>query len=118
MRIGRSAHQSNEAVSTNLGGGVDSFTSTTVLWQPSAMTDARHFLIAKLRQIIDGGDITNAELDAAMIDPTVLGGAERKAWHGLSYWADDSDIRARDSSYAPSRRRQLADLLDDLETDL
>jgi len=44
-----------------------------------------------------------------------LRGAERKAWHGLSYWADDDDIRAKDPAYAPSRRRQLVDLLADLE---
>jgi len=79
------------------------------------MSDTRAFLINSLRRVIDGGDVTNEELDAAIADPAALRGAERKAWHGLSYWADDDDIRAKDPAYAPSRRRQLVDLLADLE---
>lgn len=79
------------------------------------MSDARIFLLSALRHVIDGGDITNSELDAAILEPAALRGAERKAWHGLSYWADDDDIRAKDPAYAPSRRRQLSDLLSALE---
>lgn len=79
------------------------------------MTDVRTFLVDSLRTVIAGGDVTNDQLDAAIADPVLLRGAERKAWHGLSYWADDDDIRAKDPAYAPSRRRQLATLLIDLE---
>lgn len=79
------------------------------------MTDARMFLIASLRRVIDGGDVTNDQLYAAIADPGTLRGAEQKAWHGLSYWADDEDIRAKDPAYAPLRRRQLNDLLVALE---
>ncbi|WP_088367393.1 hypothetical protein [Sphingomonas dokdonensis] len=79
------------------------------------MTDARTFLPATLRRVIDGGDVTNDELDAAIATPARLRGAERNAWHGLSYWADDDDVRAKGQAYAPSRRRQLADLLCALE---
>ena len=79
------------------------------------MTRVRTFLIDILRHVTDGGDVTNDELDAAIADPAGLRGAERKAWHGLSYWADDDDIRAKDPSYALSRRQQLGDLLADLE---
>jgi hypothetical protein len=61
--------------------------------------------------------VTNAELDTAIVTPADLRGAERKAWHGLSYWADDDDIRAKNSAYAPSRRRQLASLLSALENE-
>jgi hypothetical protein len=85
------------------------------LGQFAVMTDARTFLINSLQRVIDGGDVTNDELDAAIADPARLRGAERKAWHGLSYWADDDDIRAKDPGYGPSRRRQLADLLADME---
>lgn len=81
------------------------------------MTEARIFLINTLRRVIGGGDVTNHQLNDAIADATSLRGAERKAWHGLSYWADDDDIRAKDPAYAPSRRRQLADLLNDLERD-
>lgn len=81
------------------------------------MTEARTFLLATLRRVIDGGDVTNDELDAAITAPADLRGAERKAWHGLSYWADDDDIRVKDPAYAPSRRRQLANLLSDLENE-
>lgn len=79
------------------------------------MNHARIFLINILRHVIDGGDVTNAELNAAITDPATLQGVERKAWHGLSYWADDDDVRTKDLAYAPSRRRQLADLLSNLE---
>jgi hypothetical protein len=81
------------------------------------VTNARTFLLATLRRVIDGGDVTNDELDAAIAAPAGLRGAERKAWHGLSYWADDDDVRAKDPAYAPSRRRQLADLLSALENE-
>jgi hypothetical protein len=81
------------------------------------MTNARTFLIGFLGRIIDGGDVTNDDLNAAAVDPAALRGAERNAWHGLSYWADDDDIRAKDPAYAPARRSQLADLLTDLENE-
>lgn len=79
------------------------------------MTEASSFLVESLRRVIAGGDVTNDQLDAAIANPAALRGAERNAWHGLSYWADDDDIRAKDSEYAPSRRRQLASRLIDLE---
>ncbi|MCW6532259.1 hypothetical protein NED98_18580 [Sphingomonas sp. MMSM20] len=81
----------------------------------AAVSNARTFLIDALRHVIDGGDITNGELDAAIAQPIELRGAQRKAWYGLSYWADDEDIRAKDPAYGPSRRRQLVDLLANLE---
>lgn len=85
------------------------------LGQSGGVTDARAFLINSLRHVINGGDVTNDELDDAIADPAGLRGAERRAWHGLSYWADDDDIRAKSPAYAPSRRRQLSNLLNDLE---
>ena len=78
------------------------------------MTDARTFLVDCLQRVIDGGDVTNDELDAVIADPAGLRGVERKAWHGLGYWADDDDIREKDPKYAPSRRQQLIGLLGDL----
>lgn len=81
------------------------------------MTDARTFLMESLQRVIAGGDMTNDQLYAAIADPAGLRGAERKAWHGLSYWADDDDIREKDPAYAPSRRRQLAVLLTELENE-
>jgi hypothetical protein len=85
------------------------------MYQFDAVTEARTVLLATLRRVIDGGDVTNDELDAAIIAPADLRGAERKAWHGLSYWADDDDIRAKDPAYALSRTWQLSDLLSALE---
>lgn len=79
------------------------------------MTDARAFLIDCLQRVIGGDDVTNCDLGAAIVDPASLRGAERKAWHGLSYWADDDDIREKHPEYATSRRRQLAHLLVHLE---
>lgn len=81
------------------------------------MTETRTFLLKTLRHVIDGGDVTNDELNEAVASPEGLRGAERTAWHGLSYWADDDDIRAKDPAYAPSRRQQLADLLCALENE-
>ena len=71
----------------------------------------RPFLEEALRRVAEGGDITNDELSAAIPDPTALEGADRKAYHGLSYWADDADIRAKDAAYGPARREALKDLL-------
>lgn len=85
------------------------------LRQFAIVTEVSTFLIDSLRRVIAGGDMTNDELDAAIADPVGLRGAERKAWHGLSYWADDDDIRTKDPNYAPSRRQQLGNLLADLE---
>ena len=79
------------------------------------MTEARSFLMHTLRRVIDGGDVSNDELDQAVPDPASLQGAERKAWYGLSYRADDDDIRAKDPAYAPARRRQLSGLLAGLD---
>jgi hypothetical protein len=80
------------------------------------LNSGRTYLIEALRRVIDGGDVTNDELDTAIAAPADLRGAERKAWHGLSYWADDDDIRAKDPAYAPLRRRQLAALLSSLRS--
>ncbi|MCC2976363.1 hypothetical protein LK533_06710 [Sphingomonas sp. PL-96] len=78
------------------------------------MVDARAFLIAALRRVADGGDIDNAELDAAVPDPLSLARCEKDAWEALSHWADDDDIRARDPRYATlmrdTVRRCLANL--------
>jgi hypothetical protein len=79
------------------------------------VNDPKTFLLATLRHVIDGGDVTNDELDAAVAAPASLRGAERKAWYGLSYWADDDDVRAKDPAYGPLRRRRLAYLLSALE---
>jgi hypothetical protein len=84
----------------------------------AVVPQASAFLLAALRHVIDGGDVTNGELEAAISEPAALRGAERKAWHGLNYWADDDDIRAKDPTYAPSWRRQLADLLAALEDEM
>lgn len=79
------------------------------------MTDHRRTLANLLRHVIDGGDLTWEKLTASVPDPKSLKGAQMKAWFGLSYWTDDADIRAKDSDYGSSRRRQLAKLLSDLE---
>ena len=71
----------------------------------------RSFLEEALRRVAEGGDITNEELSAAIPDPIALDGPDRKAYHGLSYWADDADIRAKDADYGTARREALKDLL-------
>jgi hypothetical protein len=78
---------------------------------------ARTYLLETLPRVIDGGDVTNEELDAAIAAPADLRGAERKAWYGLSYCSDDDDIRGKDPIYAPSLRGQLADLLSALKSE-
>ncbi len=45
-----------------------------------------------------------------------LPAAEREAWFGLSYWADDADIRSKDPAYAPMRLEQLSRHLQQLLT--
>jgi hypothetical protein len=80
------------------------------------MEDRRQFLVDALRRVIDGGDIANAELAVGIPDASVLEGDELKAYLGLSYWADDADIRDKDKRYGPARRSGLAALLDRLNT--
>jgi hypothetical protein len=79
------------------------------------MSQHRAFLLAALRRVIDGGDISEDELDAAIADPRALKGLEQNAWLGLVYWAEDDDIRAKKPNYGPMRRKGLADLLSRLE---
>lgn len=68
------------------------------------MNAARAYLVTALQRVVDGGDINNDELNAAIPDPLVLERHERDAWEQLSHWADDADIRARDSRYASFKR--------------
>ena len=74
------------------------------------MSEHREFLIEALRRVIDGGDITNADLSVGIPDARFLEGFELKAYLGLSYWTDDADIREKDSLYGPARRTSLIEL--------
>ena len=73
------------------------------------MTAARVFLLGALQRVAGGGDIGEAELDAAVPDPFTLDPAEKSAWEELSHWADDDDIRQRDERYAASKRERMRD---------
>ncbi len=73
------------------------------------MTDARRYLRDTLQRIVDGGDLTTEELDAAVLNPLLLGRVEQNAWEELSHWADDDDIRAKDERYAASKRNRMRD---------
>lgn len=75
------------------------------------MIAARAFLIEALRRVAGGGDIGEAELDAAVPDPFALDAREKDAWEELSHWADDDDIRARDERYTASKRDRMRDHL-------
>ena len=81
------------------------------------MSEHREALIQWLGHVIDDGNITNDELHGAFPHPENLIGAERKAWQGLSYWADDEDVRIKDPAYAPAQRRSLSRLLERLEAE-
>ena len=71
------------------------------------MTGPRSFLLEALQRVADGGDISEAELDAAIPDPFVLDKIEQDAWEELSHWADDADIRERDDKYAAFKREWM-----------
>jgi hypothetical protein len=71
------------------------------------MTEARAYLLFALQRVADGGDITVDELDAMIPDPLLLDSAERGAWEQLSHWADDADIRAKDTHYAIFKRERM-----------
>lgn len=73
------------------------------------MTAARAYLIETLQRVVDGGDLTTDELDAAIPNPLVLDPAEKDAWEELSHWADDEDIRAKDDRYASFKRDWMRD---------
>jgi len=59
--------------------------------------------------VADGGDIGEAELDAAVPDPHSLDRYEKRAWEQLSHWADDADIREGDERYAAFKREWVRD---------
>lgn len=53
--------------------------------QNAGMTAARTYLVATLQRVIEGGDVTTDEPDAAIPDPLLLDRAEKEAWEGLSH---------------------------------
>ena len=71
------------------------------------MTNARQYLRNTLQGIVDGGDLTTAQLDAAIPDPLILARLVKDAWEELSHWADDDDIRAKDKRYAADKRDRM-----------
>ena len=73
------------------------------------MTAARAFLLEALRRVTDGGQVDEAELNAAVPEPLTLDPAEKNAWEELSHWADDDDIRERDQAYAAFKRERMRD---------
>lgn len=81
------------------------------------MTAARAFLLEALQRVLDGGDVGEVELVAAVPDPLALDRAEKNAWEELSHWADDGDIRTRDERYATYKREVLRDRLAALTMD-
>jgi hypothetical protein len=82
------------------------------------MEDPATFLVNSLRHVIEGGDITGEQIDAAFPNgPKTLRGAQFKAYYGLGNWAADEDIREKDPSYAPMRRKGLVELLRRLEAE-
>ena len=80
-----------------------------------AVTDHRAFLCDALRRLRDGGTVTNQELLSNIPDPSSLEQIEQVAWYRLSHWADDDDIRAKDSRYAELQQRQIGEALADLD---
>lgn len=79
------------------------------------LSDQRAILIGLARRVTEGGDITNEQLYAASPQPELLTGQERGLWHQLSYWADDDEIREKDSTYALMKRDSLAQFLCNME---
>ena len=75
------------------------------------MSEARAYLLATLQRVADGGDVTAAELDAAIAEPLSLGRLERDAWEELSHWTDDADIRLKDPHYAAYKRKRMQDCI-------
>ena len=77
-----------------------------------SQVDPRAFLMSALQRVIDGGDITLAELYRAIPDPRSLTTrGEKEAWEELSHWADDEDIRFKDAHYAAFKRDWMRDRL-------
>ncbi|MEH3046173.1 hypothetical protein [Sphingomonas adhaesiva] len=75
------------------------------------MSATRAFLLEALDRVARGGDIREAELDAAVPHPIALDPAEKNAWVELSHWTDDNDIRERDERYAAFKRERMRDHL-------
>jgi hypothetical protein len=65
--------------------------------------------------VLNDGSFTNEELFSGVADPFALDEFEKAAWECLSHWADDDDIRAKDSRYETYQREKVANALADLE---
>lgn len=74
------------------------------------MSVHRRYLIRTLGELVAGGDLTNAQLDAAIPNPKELDSGERAAWSALSHWADDGDIRAANPRYGPLQLNMMAEM--------
>lgn len=81
------------------------------------MASTHTFLLDALERVADGGDITAEELDAAIPDPSLLKPREKAAWQELSHWADDADIRSKDSESAKLKRQWMRDHMSTLQED-
>ena len=79
------------------------------------MKSDREKLIELLRRAATGGPMTNDDLFSAVGDPRELEKHEKTAWHALSQWADDDDIRDGDARYGDMQREKLRNALSDLE---
>lgn len=73
------------------------------------MTAIRTYLLEALQRVVNGGDIKQDELDAAVPNPLGLDPLEKDAWQQLSHWADDADIRQKDAAYAIFKREWMRD---------
>ena len=80
------------------------------------MSAHRAFLIQTLDDLVAGGDITHAQLAAAIPDPKTLDHSEKSAWAALSHWADDADIRAANPRYGPFQLTVIAEMARRLAT--
>ncbi len=70
-----------------------------------------------LERVVSGGNTSTEELRALLTWDSHFTAPVATAWHQLSHWIADSDIRAREPDYEEQQRADLATLLPQLDTD-
>jgi hypothetical protein len=74
-----------------------------------------------LRRVAEGGELSGAELqslyppDKSEFEETILNAATGDAWHVLSHFVADADIRARDKNYDRLQREEVRSRLEQIE---
>lgn len=95
-------------------GGAGGLPETAMQARPIGMSP-RSYLLHALGRVLNGGELSSGELEAAITGTDNLTRHENDAWQQLGHWAGEADVRAKDKNYAAFHIDWLRDLQSKLE---